>query len=104
MLSARLHELAESTAEDIKQCANLCDAFLKSKLLLRVLKGPLWAERFAASMERFARRKEEYSLALAMHTASTVTKMAVDVESINYKCVFYLNDHRYRDSHTIGSS
>ncbi|KAL1952244.1 hypothetical protein VTO73DRAFT_1393 [Trametes versicolor] len=85
VLSDRLHELAESTAEDIKQCANLCDAFLKSKLLLRVLKGPLWAERFAASMERFARRKEEYSLALAMHTASTVSKMAVDVESINYK-------------------
>lgn len=104
MLSDRLHELAESTAEDIKQCANLCDAFLKSKLLLRVLKGPLWAERFAASMERFARRKEEYSLALAMHTASTVSKMAVDVESINYKCVFHLNYHHQVDSHFTGSS
>ncbi len=55
-------------------------------------------------MERFARRKEEYSLALAMHTASTVTKMAVDVESINYKCVFYMDDHGGRDSHAAGSS
>ncbi|KAI0666294.1 hypothetical protein C8Q78DRAFT_1072526 [Trametes maxima] len=85
ILGTRLRELAESTAEDIKQCANLCDVFLKSKILLRVLKGPLWAERFASCMERFARRKEEYSLALAMHTASTVTKMAVDVDQINAK-------------------
>ncbi|KAI0828260.1 hypothetical protein BC628DRAFT_1337903 [Trametes gibbosa] len=85
MLGVRLRELAEGTAEDIKHCANLCDAFLKSKMLLRVLKGPLWAERFATSMQRFARRKEEYSLALAMHTADTTTKMAVDIESINYK-------------------
>ncbi|KAI0662489.1 hypothetical protein C8Q70DRAFT_909094 [Cubamyces menziesii] len=84
-LNVRLRELAEGTAEDIKQCANLCDAFLKSKLLLRVLKGPLWAERFASSMARFARRKEEYNQALGMHTASTVTKMAVDIESINIK-------------------
>ncbi|KAI0651487.1 hypothetical protein C8Q79DRAFT_922231 [Trametes meyenii] len=85
ILGTRLRELAETTAEDIKQCANLCDIFLKSKLLLRVLKGPLWAERFASCMERFARRKEEYGLALAMHTASTVTKMAVDVDQINAK-------------------
>ncbi|KAL7285783.1 hypothetical protein ACG7TL_000892 [Trametes sanguinea] len=84
-LNVRLRELAEGTAEDIKHCANLCDAFLKSRLLVRVLKGPLWAERFASTMERFARRKEEYSLALAMHTASTVTRMAVDIESIDIK-------------------
>ncbi|KAI9070175.1 hypothetical protein FKP32DRAFT_1586395 [Trametes sanguinea] len=79
-LKDRLEQLAETTAEDIKACANFCDAFLKKHLLVKVLKGPVWAEKLAAFVRTFSDRKADFQFALAMHTANSLT----DVKRQNY--------------------
>ncbi|KAM5542277.1 hypothetical protein V8D89_004150 [Ganoderma adspersum] len=72
-LKDRLEELAEKTAKDIKDCANLCDTFVKKKLLVKVFKGPVWAERLAGFVKVFEDRKADFEFALTMHTANSVS-------------------------------
>ena len=72
-LKDRLEDLAEKTAKEIKECANFCDTFLKKKLLVKVLKGPIWAEKLGGFVQVFADRKADFQFTLAMHTANDVT-------------------------------
>ncbi|KAM5542129.1 hypothetical protein V8D89_004212 [Ganoderma adspersum] len=65
-----LEKLAEKMAKDIKDCANLCDMFIKKKLLARVFKSPVWAEKFAGFVEVFENCKAEFKFALMMQTAN----------------------------------
>ena len=80
-LKDRLEELAEKTAKDIKDCANFCDTFVKKKLLVKVFKGPVWAEKLTGFVKVFSDRKTDFQFALAMHTANSVT----DVKRQNYE-------------------
>ncbi|TBU25683.1 hypothetical protein BD311DRAFT_780186 [Dichomitus squalens] len=80
-LKDRLEELAEKTAKDIKDCANLCDTFVKKKLLVKVFKGPVWAEKLSGFVQVFSDRKADLQFALAMHTANSLT----DVKRQNYE-------------------
>ena len=41
-IGARLQDLVDRTANDIKECANVCDTYSKKRLLVKVLKGPIW--------------------------------------------------------------
>ncbi|KAM5542283.1 hypothetical protein V8D89_004156 [Ganoderma adspersum] len=87
VLKDRLQELAEKTAEDIKQCANVCDTFLKKGILVKFFKGPVWADRLAGFVKVFAARKGEFQLALDMHTANSLA----DVKEQNYEVQAKLN-------------
>ena len=87
VLRDRLEELANKTAKDIKECANLCDTFLKKKLLAKVFKGPIWAERLAAFVQVFADRKADFQFALAMHTANSIADVKEQNHGIDAKCV-----------------
>ena len=80
-LKDRLEELAEKTAKDIKDCANLCDTFVKKKLLVKVFKGPVWAEKLAGFVKVFEDRKADFEFALTMHTANSVS----DVKRQNFE-------------------
>lgn len=62
----------KQVAEDIKDCANACDTYSKKRLLVKVLKGPIWEARLAEHVVRFHQRKKELKFALSLHTA-TVT-------------------------------
>ena len=46
-----------------------------------MLKGPLWAEKLAEFTKVFMQRKEDFELALAMHTANSIS----DVKAQNYQ-------------------
>ncbi|KAI1785573.1 hypothetical protein LXA43DRAFT_899499 [Ganoderma leucocontextum] len=81
VLKDRLEELAEKTASDIKECANVCDTFLKKRLLVKVFKGPVWAERLAVFVQVFEGRKADFQFTLTMHTANSLT----DVKRQNYE-------------------
>ena len=89
MLKDRLQELAEKTAEDIKQCANVCDTFLKKGILVKFFKGPVWASRMAGFVEVFAARKGEFQLALDMHTANSLEDVKLQNYEIQAKYVLY---------------
>ncbi|KAJ8495156.1 hypothetical protein ONZ51_g1863 [Trametes cubensis] len=81
VLKDRLEDLAEKTAKDIKDCANLCDTFLKKRLIVKVLKGPIWADKLAGFVQTFADRKADFQFALTMHSANTMS----DVKKQNYE-------------------
>ncbi|KAJ2965360.1 hypothetical protein NUW54_g14143 [Trametes sanguinea] len=66
VLQDRLMELAEKTAQDIRDCANVCDTFLKKRLIVKVLKGPVWAEKLAEFVKTFADRKGDFQFALVV--------------------------------------
>ena len=87
VLKDRLEELAEKTARNIRECANFCDTFLKKRLLIKVLKGPIWAEKLGGFMTMFAERKEEFQFALAMHTANTLSDVKAQNVDIQAKYV-----------------
>ncbi len=82
-IGARMQSLADQAAEDIKDCANACDTYSKKKLLVKVLKGPVWEGRLAEFIGRFARRRSDFKFALAIHTATVADSMQATVGGID---------------------
>ncbi|KAJ7597218.1 hypothetical protein C8J56DRAFT_1021519 [Mycena floridula] len=68
-IEGRMGELARLISEDIKQCANLCDTLSKKKLIVKVLKGPVWEGKLVAFVGLFTKRRSELEFAMAVHTA-----------------------------------
>ncbi|GBE85444.1 hypothetical protein SCP_0706310 [Sparassis crispa] len=66
-LKGRLQGLVKKTADDMKNCANTCDAYSKMKLLAKVLKGPLWEGTLTDFGIIFTKRRTEFEFALSIH-------------------------------------
>ncbi|KAJ7129233.1 hypothetical protein C8R44DRAFT_776236 [Mycena epipterygia] len=71
-IRGRMQEIVKNTAEDIKKCANTCDTYTKKKLIVKVLKGPVWEGKLVAFVGVFTKRRGEFEFALSMHTARGV--------------------------------
>lgn len=80
-----MQSLVAEAAQDIKDCANACDTWMKKKLLLKVLVGPAWEGRLAAFTSAFNMRRMQFEFALQMHTASAVDQIQVVTEAMNEK-------------------
>ncbi|KAF8208355.1 hypothetical protein K438DRAFT_1813864 [Mycena galopus ATCC 62051] len=68
-IKGRMQELVKKTAEDIKSCANACDTYSKKKLVVKVLKGPIWEGRLVKFVGIFTQRRGDFEFALSIHTA-----------------------------------
>ena len=53
--------------QDIKECANACDAYAKKKLLHKVLRGSRWDDALQIYIRRFNKRRADIEFALAVH-------------------------------------
>ncbi|KAJ7584970.1 hypothetical protein C8J56DRAFT_139201 [Mycena floridula] len=86
-IKARMQELCQQTADDIKACANLCDCYTKKKLVVKVLKGPIWEGKLLKFVALFTKRRSEFEFSLAIHTAvgvdTIVSVTAVMDEKMN---------------------
>jgi hypothetical protein len=78
----RLKSLVERTADDIKTCSNVCDAYMKKRLLAKVLLSSLWDARLLDFVELFAVRRREFEFELTMHTSQGVDKANVKLDAI----------------------
>ena len=78
----RLKSLVERTADDIKTCSNVCDAYMKKRLLAKVLLSSLWDMKLLDLVELFATRRREFEFELAMHTTKGVDKANVKLDAI----------------------
>jgi hypothetical protein len=78
----RLKSLVERTADDIKTCSNVCDAFMKKRLLAKVLLSSLWDMKLLEFVELFATRRREFEFELTMHTSRGVDKANVKLDAI----------------------
>ncbi|TBU40766.1 hypothetical protein BD309DRAFT_992844 [Dichomitus squalens] len=73
-IRARLQDLVKRTANDIKECANVCDTYSKKRLLVKVLKGPVWDDTLKGFVQLFTDRKAEFNFAIAIHTGMAVDR------------------------------
>ena len=67
--NGRMEELCKKTAGDIKACTNSCGLYTRKKLLVKVLQGPIWANRLGDFVKKFTSRREEFQFALSIHSA-----------------------------------
>ncbi|KAF8529736.1 hypothetical protein BU17DRAFT_79834 [Hysterangium stoloniferum] len=82
-IAGRIQKLSEDTEKDIKQCANACDTYSKKKLLVKVLVGSVWENRFLEYLSLFVRRRQEFEFALTIHTARGVDAANETLSDVN---------------------
>lgn len=85
-----MQSLAVKAAEEIKNCANACDTYSKKKMLVKVLKGPIWEGRLAEFITRFSQLRSDFRLALAIHTAKVTDGVKTTVDAIDEKYVVFV--------------
>ena len=74
-------------AKDIKECANACDTYLKKSLMVRVLRSQVWEERLTGFYATFTQRRNDFELALAIHTANTTEEIKAATFEMNERWV-----------------
>ncbi|KAI0656679.1 hypothetical protein C8Q70DRAFT_329793 [Cubamyces menziesii] len=84
-IKARLQGLIKRTADDIKDCANVCDAYAKKKLIVKVLKSSSWDDKFKSYVTLFADRRKAFTFALEMHVGKAVDDANRKLESVDTK-------------------
>jgi len=91
----RLKLLVERTADDIKKCSNVCDAYMKKRPLARVLRSALWNAKLLEFVGLFAKRRQEFEFELTMRTSRGVDKANDKLDAINEQFVYiYLHPSR----------
>ncbi len=59
-------------AEDIRQCANACDAYAKRNIVSKVLLGLKWDDVLERFIKQLNRRRADIEFALAIHLGVNV--------------------------------
>ncbi|KAH9913469.1 uncharacterized protein BXZ73DRAFT_106942 [Epithele typhae] len=73
-IKARLQNLVIQTATDIKACANVCDTYLKTRSVVKVIMSGSWDDTLRGHIDLFIERRREFMFALAMHTGKGVDR------------------------------
>jgi hypothetical protein len=78
----RLKSLVECTADDIKMCSSVCDAYVKKRLLAKVLLSSVWDAKLLDFVKLFATRRQDFEFELTMHTSQGVDKANAKLDAI----------------------
>jgi hypothetical protein len=78
----RLKALVERTADDIKACWNVCDAYMKKRPLAKVLLSSLWDAKLLDFVELFATRRREFEFELTRHASQGIDKANVKLDLV----------------------
>jgi hypothetical protein len=62
-ITGSLQKLSNTTAKDITDCANTCDAYSKKRLFAKIIKGFIWEEKFTGFVSTFTKRRQEFKYA-----------------------------------------
>lgn len=84
-IEARLQKHVKRCAEDIKNCANMCDAYSKEKFFVRVLKSSSWDEKFKIFFLAFGDRRKAFALALEIHTGKKISEAQHKLDTFGTK-------------------
>jgi hypothetical protein len=83
-----LKSLVGRTVDVIKACSNVCDAYMKKRLLARVLLSSVWDAKLLGFMELFVTRRQEFEFELTMRTSRSVDKANVKLDVIHEQSAF----------------
>ncbi|KAJ7693840.1 hypothetical protein B0H17DRAFT_981213 [Mycena rosella] len=84
-IRGRMQEIIKGIAEDIKACANTCDTYTKKRLLVKVLKGPIWEGKLVKFVGVFTKRRADLEFALTIHTALGVDAANQAISAVDAK-------------------
>ncbi|KAI0770883.1 hypothetical protein BD413DRAFT_613421 [Trametes elegans] len=68
----RLEGFVNLINDDIKDCANACDAYAKKTAPARVFGAPIWDSKLQQYVKRFTKRRADIEFALAIHLGISV--------------------------------
>jgi hypothetical protein len=85
----RLKILVECTADDIKTCSNVCDAYMKKRPLAKVVLSSIWDAKLLDFGKLFAQRRQEFEFELTIHTSQGVDKANVQLDAISKQFAFF---------------
>ena len=89
-ISGRMQNLIEKTEQDIKKCANACNAYAKKNTLSKVVHSSSWDGEFKGYIQGFTTRRGEFEFALSVyigHAVNTANDKLVSIED-KYVVVF----------------
>jgi len=78
----RLRSLVDRTADDIKTCSNVCDTYMKKRLLAKVLLSTVWDAKLLEFVQLFAARRQEFEFELSVHTSQGIDKANAKLDAI----------------------
>ena len=78
----RLKSLVHRTADDIKECSNSCDTYIKKRLLAKVLLGSSWDATFLEFVKLFTKRRREFEFELSIHTSRSIDEANAKLDTI----------------------
>lgn len=71
-IQERLQHLVDKMAEDIRQCANACDAYAKRNIVSKVLLGLKWDDVLERYIKQFNKCRADIEFALAIHLGANI--------------------------------
>jgi hypothetical protein len=66
-IEGRLKSLVELAAVEIKECSNVCDAYMKKRVLSKVLSSTGWDAKLIFYVDLFAERRRTFQLEMTLH-------------------------------------
>jgi hypothetical protein len=78
----RMGQLVKEAAQDIKECGNACDVWMKKHPLAKVLVGVSWERELASFFEKFSSRRMAFDFALQIRTATANDAMQLVLEKM----------------------
>ena len=81
----RLRFLVERTVDDIKVCSNVCDTYVKKRLLAKVMLGSIWDAKLLEFVQLFTKRRQEFEFELSIHTGQGVDKANIKLDIVGHE-------------------
>jgi hypothetical protein len=80
----RFKSLIQETSDDIMDCSNACDTYMKKRLLAKVFLGPVWNEKLLGFVTLFAQRRKDFQFELTIHINQNLYKANSKLADIAY--------------------
>ena len=98
-IAGRMQNLIEKTEQDIKKCANACNAYAKKNTLSKVVHSSSWDGEFKGYIQGFTARRGEFEFALSVyigHAVNSANDKLVSIEDkyvvvFAFKCVLNID-------------
>ncbi|OCH88683.1 hypothetical protein OBBRIDRAFT_888933 [Obba rivulosa] len=84
-LTEALHNAVTHVAADIKECAEACDAYLKTGNIVKFLKAGAWAKELASFLRRFDKAQSDLTLALSTDANKKLDNLQTSILNIETK-------------------
>ncbi|TBU25684.1 hypothetical protein BD311DRAFT_492317 [Dichomitus squalens] len=84
-ISGRMQHLVEKTEQDIRKCANACNAYAKKNILSKVVHSSAWDGEFKGYIQGFTTRRGEFGFALSIYIGRAVNNVTDKLVSMEEK-------------------